>query len=202
MTSYPLSLDGYTDIPNDKVAYVVTYLEMTQAPEEGATARGDVTLERWTSVDPAEYKALYREIGETWLWFSRLRMSEDKLVEILRRPGTELYVPMRDGKRLGMLEIDVSNPHSVEIVFFGLVPDAVGGGLGRWLMQSGLDMVWARPDTGRVWLHTCTGDSPAAIHFYQACGFKPYKRAIEVADDPRATGLMPAHLGRHVPYLG
>jgi len=53
----------------------------------------------------------------------------------------------------------------------------------------------------RVWLHTCTSDHPSALAFYQKIGFVPYKRAIEVADDPRLNGEMPRTAAPHVPIL-
>ena len=56
--------------------------------------------------------------------------------------------------------------------------------------------------TRRFWVHTCTGDSPQAIGFYTSCGFTPYKRAIEVADDPRLSGLLGRDKAPHVPVLG
>ncbi|MBO0343885.1 GNAT family N-acetyltransferase [Roseibium sp. CAU 1637] len=197
-----LSLNGYTDIPNEKVAYVVTYLEMLEPPKVAAKPRGDITMERWDEVDIAAYRSLYREIGAEWLWFSRLQLSSEKLHTILDAPVTEIYSPVRDGRRLGILEINTAVDGEIEISFFGLVPDAIGDGLGRWLMMTGLEMAWSRPGIERVWLHTCTGDSPQAVHFYQACGFKPYKRAIEVVDDPRNDGLFSTETARHVPYLG
>jgi len=68
-----LNLDGYTAVPDGKIAFVVTYLEMCEAPSQPlAPPRTDVTLERWTAPDVATYRKLFREIGEDWIWFSRL----------------------------------------------------------------------------------------------------------------------------------
>ena len=33
MSSIPLDLNGYTDVPNNKIAVVVTYLEMLSKPD-------------------------------------------------------------------------------------------------------------------------------------------------------------------------
>jgi hypothetical protein len=88
----------------------------------------------------------------------------------------------------------------IEIAFIGLVKDAIGRGAGRYLLGKGLDIAWShRP--ARVLLHTCTLDHPRALTFYQAAGFIPYKRAIEVADDPRLTGTLPRGAAPHVPVF-
>jgi len=202
MSSASLDLNGYTDLPDDKIAVVVTYLEMTAPPETPlAREREDVSLERWVAPDVTEYKKLFREIGEDWLWFGRLVLDDDSLEAVLTAPGLEVFTPVMNGRAMGLLEIDYSDPENPELAYFGLVPSAVGTGLGRWLMQQAAAMVWARTQTKRFWVHTCTGDSPQAIGFYRSCGFKPYKRALEVTDDPRSSGLLGKDKGPHVPFL-
>lgn len=202
MVADVLVLDGYTDIPDGKVAFVVTFLEMLEPPAAPlAPERSDVSLERWPSPDLEQYRKLFREVGEDWIWFGRLVHDDAKLQQLLSEPTRENFLPMKDGKPFGMLELDYSDPQEPELAYFGLVPGAIGGGLGRWLMARALDIVWSRPETKRLWVHTCTGDSPQALHFYQACGFKPYKRAIEVADDPRLMGLLERKRAPHVPVI-
>lgn len=206
MTQTPdpvLNLDGYTEVPLGKIAFVVTYLQMLEAPATPlAPPRSDVTLERWDAPDVATYRKLFREIGEDWIWFSRLEQDETVLEKTLAEPARDLFRPIRDGRCVGTLELDYANPAEPVVAYFGLVPGAIGGGLGRWLMGQAVEMAWARPETKRLWLHTCTGDSPQAIHFYQSCGFTPYKRAIEVADDPRLKGLLGRDRAPHVPVIG
>lgn len=202
MSSPLLDLNGYTDLPDDKIAVVVTLLEMTTAPDTPlAGDRQDVSLERWVSPGAADYKKLFREIGEDWLWCGRLVLDDDSLEAVLAATGLEVFTPVIGGRAMGLLEIDYSDPENPELAYFGLIPSAVGSGLGRWLMAQAVRMVWSRPQTKRFWLHTCTGDSPQAIGFYRSCGFVPYKRAIEVMDDPRATGLLGTDKGPHVPFL-
>lgn len=198
-----LDLNGYTDIPAEKIAFVVTFLEMFAAPEKPlAPERADITLKRWEKPDVDEYLRLFREVGEDWIWFGRLTLEKDVLQKMLAEPTRENYRPMINGKPVGILEIDYENPAEPELAYFGLVPGAIGGGAGRWLMAQAQAMVWSRPETERFWVHTCTGDSPQAIGFYMSCGFKPYKRAIEVADDPRLTGFHPKDKAPHVPVIG
>lgn len=197
-----LDLNGYTDIPDGKIAFVVTFLEMREQPGEPlAPPRDDVSLERWSAPDVATYRKLFRDIGEDWLWFGRLAQEPAVLEKLLAEPTRENFLPMKNGRPVGTLEIDYANPQEPEIAYFGLVPGAIGGGLGRWLMSRAAEMAWARPETRRLLLHTCTGDSPQAIRFYISCGFTPYKRSIEVADDPRLLGLLQRDRASHVPVI-
>lgn len=202
MASIPLDFTGYVDLPNDKVAFVVTYLEMREPPSiELADERSDVVLQRWHRPQPQDYRELFKEVGEDWLWFGRLILDDDKLAELLAEPTREHFLPCIDGRRMGLLEIDYGDPENPELAYFGLIPSAIGLGLGRWLMAQAVKMAWSRPQTKRFWVHTCTGDSPQALGFYRSCGFVAYKRAIEVADDPRARGLLAKDKAPHLPFL-
>ncbi|WP_417672119.1 GNAT family N-acetyltransferase [Roseibium sp.] len=202
MQELALDLNGFTDLPEGKVAYVVTYLELREKAFLDAGPRADVQLERWETPDRDGFRALFREIGEEWLWFSRLVISDEELDDFLNDPNREVYVPIINGRRSGLVELNFDDAENPEIAFFGIIPSVVGGGIGRWLMANAIEIAWSRPQTKRLWLHTCTGDSPQAIHFYQSCGFKPFKRAIEVMDDPRLNGDIPRESARHVPIIG
>lgn len=193
-----LNLDGYTDLPEGKIAAVVTYLEMRERP---AGALGEpLALRSVTSPELAWYRGLYARIGLDWLWTSRLVMADATLAAILHHPANALFVA--DGKdgEIGIVELDRRNPEDVEISFFGLVPGATGQGLGPRMMAAALAQAW-QPETRRVWLHTCTLDHPGAISFYRRCGFTPYKRAIEVMDDPRLTGAVPPAAAPRIPLI-
>jgi len=108
---------------------------------------------------------------------------------------------LSDGKQdKGLLELDGRVGSEVEIAYFGVTADLLGRGAGQYLMRHALAETWVgNPD--RIWVHTCTLDHPRALAFYLKAGFTPYKRAIEVADDPRLTGETPATVAPHVPLI-
>ena len=193
--------DDFFDVPSGKVAAVVTYLQMFQRPP----ARPGPSQESWTLKeaefsDLDEYRALFRQVGQDWLWFSRLKLDDDALSEILRHPQYQIYVlTVRDENR-GLLELDFRVEGDAEIVYFGLTSGMLGKGAGRWLMNRALEIAWSRP-IRRLWLHTCTFDHPGAVAFYVRSGFEPYRRQVEVADDPRIIGVLPREVAPHVPLI-
>ena len=201
METIPLRLDGYTDLPPGKIANVVTFLEMRAPPAaRPQPLSGDLAARRIIHPDPAWYRALCRRIGEDWLWTFLPLMPEDELVALLRDPAIEILVLERDGEAIGVAELDRRQPGEVEIVLFGVVPEAIGTGAAHRLMDGALKAAFG-PDTRRVWLHTCTNDHPAAVPFYLRAGFTPYKYAIEVSDDPRLTGRYPETAAPHIPVI-
>jgi GNAT superfamily N-acetyltransferase len=196
--------DGYTDLAPGKIASVVTYLEMLEHPAPPRDSSSGVRLRRVEHPGVEWYRSIYRRAGAQWLWFSRLEMSDEQLASLLQRPTIEVFVAERGANEIGMAELDRSGLSSeltnVEITSFALFPEAIGKGLGRPFMEELLTHAWTGATT-RVWLHTCTLDAPAALPFYLKCGFRPYKRAIEVADDPRIRGILPQDAAPQVPII-
>ena len=73
------------------------------------------------------------------------------------------------------MELDRRIEEEVEIAYFGLIPEYVGRGFGKYLIAWGLARAWSyRPR--RVWLHTCSLDHPRALGVYQRAGLEVYHR--------------------------
>ena len=202
--SYPpvLDLDGYTDVPTGHIATVVTYLEM-HAPPRAAAPDGveGAGLTRLTARDEARYTAIFRTLGERWVWFSRLELTVQQRAAIIGDRDVEAYALTLGGVDAGLLEIDFRKKGEAELAFFGLYESAVGKGVGRWLMARALERAWARKSVKRLFVHTCTLDHPRALDFYRKSGFKPCKTMLEVTPDPRLRGVLPRSAAPHVPII-
>lgn len=185
----PLTLpDGLHDVPPDRIAAVVTSLEMKSRPALRPEIGGAWQLREMKRPDPEAYRALYSKIGDEWIWFSRLTMSDAELTAILWHPQIEVYGLEVSGALEGLLELDYRIEGEAELAFFGITAPLVGGGAARWLMNRALEKVWQRP-ISRFWVHTCTLDHPNALAFYRRSGFVPFRRQIEIAPDPRLQGV-------------
>ncbi|WP_342735174.1 GNAT family N-acetyltransferase [Bradyrhizobium sp. B117] len=192
--------DGYSDVLAGKTAAVVTHLEMTAPPARRDDPPGSWTLRKVDQPALDWYRDLYRRVGQEWLWFSRLRMSDAELAAVIRAPGVEVYAVVVDGRDEGLLELDFREPGQCELVYFGVTSALIGTGAARFLMNRALEIAWSR-DLHRVWVHTCTFDHLSAVAFYQRSGFRPFRRQIEVADDPRLDGMAPRDAAKHVPII-
>ena len=192
--------DGYSDIPAGKIATVVTHLEMTARPALRSDPLGAWTLRRAETPDLDWFRDLFRRVGEEWLWFSRLQMSDTELAAIIHSPLVEVYALVHDGRDEGLLELDFREAGQCELTFFGVTGKLIGSGAARWLMNRALERAWSRP-VSRFWVHTCTHDHPSAVAFYQRSGFRAFRRQIEIEDDPRLDGTAPRSAARHVPII-
>ena len=193
--------NGYHDLPPGKLASVVTYLELRQPqPLPSTPTASDFAVRQVTRPDLDWYRHIFRAIGEPWLWFSRLRMRDDDLRATVDDPAVEIYVLSNASVDCGLLEFDRRQMPDIEIAFFGVTPEMTGKGVGRALFRHCLPLAWQH-QPARIWVHTCTVDHPAALAFYMKFGFVPYRRAVEIADDPRLTGDLPRTAAPHVPIL-
>ena len=194
--------DGYIDVAPGKLAAVVTSLEMlAPAAQRPVPELAGVSVRAVDSPEASWYRDLYARVGaEDWLWFSRLKLSSDALEAIIQHPKVEIFALTVDGRDEGLLELDFRVDRECELAFFGVTALCIGRGAGRLLMNTAIERAWSHPIT-RFWVHTCTLDHPGALQFYIRSGFRPYRRQVEIADDPRLSGLIPKSAAPHVPII-
>ncbi len=158
---------------------VVTYLEMTApAPATRLWPEGGFRIERLVRPSVRFYRYLYDAVGADWLWVERKFVPDTALAAELHDPRVEVHLLSEGGVPAGYGELDRRHEGEVKLAYFGLVPEAVGRGLGRWFLEQIIARAWrARPR--RVRVHTCDLDHPRALANYQACGFRVYDRRSE-----------------------
>jgi GNAT superfamily N-acetyltransferase len=191
-------------LPNGCIAAVVTHLEMTARPSgrqpPPPPPRAGLILRQVQEPSPDWYLRLYRAVGEEWLWATRLFLAEKDLVAIIQHPEVAIYAICDGQREIGIVELDWREAPDCEVVFFGLVADTLGQGLGRWAMAEVQRLAFGN-GARRLWLHTCTLDHPGAVQFYQAQGFRAFKREIEIMEDPRLAGLTRREAGAYHPII-
>jgi GNAT superfamily N-acetyltransferase len=150
-----------------------TYLEMkSPADLKGGSipAPAGSRLEPVAYVPASLWRFLYSTVGGPYFWLDRLNWTDGQIREYLSQPIT-LWLLSFGGAPAGYFELKRNDDRSVEIAYFGLLPDFVGKGLGKYLLVRAIEEAWATKPT-RVWLHTCTLDHPAALPNYLERGFR------------------------------
>jgi GNAT superfamily N-acetyltransferase len=120
------------------------------------------------------YRFLYDAVGKEYNWLSRRKLADAELAAIIGDPQNKLHVLYVDGSPAGFAELDCRQPKEVELVQFGLMPDFIGQGLGKWFLQWTIEKAWSY-QPNRFWLHTCTLDHAAAVPTYKKAGFVQFK---------------------------
>lgn len=132
---------------------------------------------------------MFRAVGGRWQWFSRLSWSYQQWLDYLTLQQVRTWLLWVKGTPAGYIELLKQPDQSVEIKFFGLLPQFIGQGLGLPLAQAAIQQAqqW---QANRVWLHTCSADHPSALVNYQRAGFvitdiQHSTEALPSLNDPR-----------------
>jgi GNAT superfamily N-acetyltransferase len=161
-----------------RLTETVTYVQMT-APHELRPGRpADVTIE--PNPGDAVFRDVQIRVGLPHHWPTSFWTPEQwddwfavpHLYNWLFRTGA--------GEPVGIVTARAHADGEVEIDAFGLLPEYVGKGLGGHALTLAVREAWSVPPRGadrvqRVWLHTSTLDSPAALANYQRRGFQVYR---------------------------
>ncbi|MBC7156910.1 MAG: GNAT family N-acetyltransferase [Rhodobacteraceae bacterium] len=156
------------------VHYRVTFLEMAARPEYGwpvAPAGGEGALLRAEAPPAWYFLALYDAVGRAYAWTDRFATPREELAAWLADPAVEMFTLLRHGWPHGFFVLDARAGDSCELEYFGLVPEAIGRGLGRFLLRTAVLTAWERPGVRRLTVDTCSLDHPRALALYQAAGF-------------------------------
>lgn len=158
-----------------------TFLEM-RSPDELVPApapRPEPAVERMSVCSVQFFRYLYEEVGRAYQWTDRLRWSDETIRTYLETPGVSIWLMSWEKAPAGYFELRHHEDNSVEIAYFGLLPDFIGRGWGKHLLTRAVQAAWQLgPD--RVWLHTCTLDHPAALPNYLKRGFRPVRKEVYV----------------------
>lgn len=160
-----------------EVGYRITYLEMTARPDWPMPRLPDhIRLER--AIDPPVwyFLSLYDAVGRDYEWQDRFVQSEVDpagLQGFVRDPDVVIWTAMGSGWPQGFFMLDWRGAGICDLAYFGLVPQAVGTGWGKALLQTAILTGWARDGVTKMTVNTCTLDHPRALTLYQRLGFSP-----------------------------
>ena len=163
----------------DTAEYVITYLEMTARP---SFPRPHVPGSKPTALIHAEnppvwyFLTLYNAVGADHEWTDMHAEAPEVLRAYVQHERMELFTLLYTGWPAGFFMLDRREAGRCDLAYFGLVPEAIGLGLGKYLLQTAIHMGWDHEDTERMTVQTCTLDHPRALQLYQKSGFTPFKQ--------------------------
>ncbi|HZI41652.1 MAG TPA: GNAT family N-acetyltransferase [Gemmatimonadaceae bacterium] len=167
---------------------VRTYLELEtpSAFKPAAAMASDARVLRRDPCPVADYRRLYAAVGGPWHWRDRLAWDDATLQAHLASPDIAIWELVVGDESAGYFELRRSGDQEIELAYFGLAPRFIGRGLGGALLTRAVEEAW-KLGARRVWLHTCTLDSPHALPNYRARGFRDYRTEryeVDVAPAP------------------
>jgi GNAT superfamily N-acetyltransferase len=181
--------------PFTRAVVTVTFLRMDRPPATPVPPLPQGSkLVRVATCSVPFYRYLYGTVGGPYLWWLRRAASDDHLEQLLGDPLVSIHVLYRGGEPAGFFELDARSTPDVNLAYFGLMPRAIGMGLGDAFLRAAVDAAWMQ---ARRWVtvNTCTADHRRALPAYLRAGFRPLRTVKETWDIPVRLGLVvPEHL--------
>ncbi len=135
------------------------------------------------------YRFLYNSVGEPWFWYERRMLNDQQLLPLLHHSGIHLYVVYQHGLPIGYTEISLQSMPVVDLAYFGLMPWALGKGIGKWLLDWSLHYIWAfNPE--KILVNTCSLDHPKALSTYLNAGFQQIRSEEKMLDMAKIKEIM------------
>ena len=160
----------------EEITYLVTYLEMTARP---SYPRPHAPLGPPLALIHAEappvwyFLDLYEAVGRDYEWTDRHHEDPERLAAFVGDPRVMLFTLMRRGWPAGFFMLDTRKAGLCDLAYFGLVPEAIGQGLGLYLVETAVHTGWDTPGVERMTVETNSLDHPRALPLYQRAGFTP-----------------------------
>lgn len=181
--------------PVTKVSVVVTFLRMEYPPADPPPPLPQaMTLVRLAAPSVAFYRYLYNTVGADYVWWLRRTMADRELAELLANQAVSIHVLYDGGEPAGFFELDRRTWPDTNLSYFGLMPQAIGSGIGYALLRAAVSQVWNEGAQGMT-VNTCTADHRRALPTYMRAGFRPTRQVQEHWSVPNRLGLrIPPHL--------
>jgi hypothetical protein len=141
-----------------------------------------------TISDRRVYRYLYDTVGADYVWWLRRTMPDRELALLLRDPAVSIHVLYSGGEPAGFFELDGRGWPDVNLSYFGLMPHAIGVGVGYPFLRSAVDAAWRQRPRGMT-VNTCTADHPRALPTYLRAGFRTLRQVREVWNVPLRLGM-------------
>src|SRR5688500_4873134 len=111
---------------------IVYHLEMTDKAHFKPSSRHhpEAVIQRAEVPNPEFNRFLYSAVGGEWHWHERLSWTYERWLQWLDREEQETWVAYVRATPAGYVELERQPKGSVEIAYFGLLPQFIGQGLG------------------------------------------------------------------------
>lgn len=185
-----------TKEPATLVAVEVTFLRMDRPPAGlvPALPPGFAVERLRPRCTVEQYRRLYDGVGRDYVWWLRRTLTDAELAQVLADPAISVHVLREGGEERGFYELDRRNWPQVNLAYFGLLPEAVGRGLGMPFLHHAIHAAWSE-GCAALTVNTCTADHPRALPNYLKAGFRVLRRVREEWPVPDRLGLpIPDHL--------
>jgi GNAT superfamily N-acetyltransferase len=118
---------------------------------------------------------VYKAVGSSYHWTDQLNKTKKQINNFINDENVKFYSLIKQGWPAGFYILDFRKKFVCDLSYIGLVPDAVGKGLGSFLFKTAILSAWEKTNIEKLTVNTCSLDHKNALPLYQKLGFSPVK---------------------------
>ena len=124
-------------LPGDEISYEVFYLEMRTSPKFQWPKKPSEDIFISNSVKPSSryFFDLYKAVGGDYEWTDKFELPTSEIDFFLCHPLVRMFTFFKDGWTAGFFMLDYRVTGICDLAYFGLVPEAIGFGYGKYMLK-------------------------------------------------------------------
>ena len=162
-------------ITSELIKYRVTYLEMNNRPsfDWPKSLKLKLNILKAENIPSWYFLFFYKQVGKKYYWTDWLDKTEKELNNFVNDKNVIFYTLIKDGWPAGFFMLDYRVNKICNLSFLGLVEEAIGLGLGKYLLKIAILTAWDSNKIETLTVNTCSLDHKRALQLYQKNGFSP-----------------------------
>ncbi|MDB5413359.1 MAG: acetyltransferase [Rubritepida sp.] len=176
--------------PTTRIVVDVTFLRMSAVPAGPfpALPEGLAVRQLFPRCTVAHYRHLYATVGHEYVWWLRRTLTDAELDAVLADRAISISVLEDAEGELGFYELDRRSWPVINLAYFGLMPRAIGLGVGMPFLYHAIQAAWSEGCSAMT-VNTCSADHPRALPNYIKAGFRKLRTVREEWPVPNRLGM-------------
>ena len=165
------------NVNENMIKYRVTYLEMINYPNFNwpITPKQKLNILLSENIPDWYFLFLYKTIGLSYDWTDQINKTEEERNSFINNENVKFFTLIKQGWTAGFYILDFREKFVCDLSYIGLVPDAIGKGLGKFLFKTAILSAWEKTNINKLTVNTCSLDHKNALPLYQKLGFNPVR---------------------------
>ena len=165
--------------PGDKIFYEVTFLEFNFESSFNFEdhMRKNFFIYKFRNSSVKSFLELYLKVGSNYEWNDMLNVEEKKIKEMIQNERIDFFLFFKNLNLLGFFILDFRKHDIADLMYFGLLPKAIGYGYGENMLKRAINVSHEK-NVKKITVNTNNLDHPRALHLYKKNGFKSLRTEI------------------------
>ena len=165
------------NVTKNVIKYRLTYLEMENCPNFNwpINPKQKLNILLTENIPDWYFLFLYKTVGSSYQWTDQLNKTKKQINNFINDENVKFYSLIKQGWPAGFYILDFREKFVCDLSYIGLVPDAIGKGLGSFLFKTAILSAWEKTNIEKLTVNTCSLDHKNALPLYQKLGFNPVK---------------------------